>query len=281
MTPDGHGERVIESSAVAEQTPDGVHELVRRWTPQAPPWATVVIVHGIGEHSGRYEQVGSLLAVAGLSVVAFDLVGFGASGGSRGDIHDWVSYLDQVERHVQRALTTNQPVALFGHSMGGLIATEYALAERPPPTLLVLSAPALRGGRAWQRAAAPVLGRMVPRLSIPNAITGDQLSRDPAVGEAYFSDPLVFTKSSTRLGAQLFAAMERTRRVLTSLQVPTLVMHGGLDSLVSPTASLPFEAIGVAERRLYPALRHELFNEPEGPALVAEVIEWIKSRLGG
>ncbi|MGH8927236.1 MAG: alpha/beta fold hydrolase, partial [Acidimicrobiia bacterium] len=168
---------------------------------------------------------------------------------------------------------------LLGHSMGGLIALEYALSDRPRPDLMVLSAPALGGGSAWQRAVAPILARLYPTLSLPTRITGDMLSRDPAVGEAYLADPLVSSKATTRLGAAIFAAQDRVLGALQGLSVPTLVIHGEQDSLVPTVSSQPLASVPGVERRVLSGLRHEMFNEPEGPEVVAEVIEWINSRI--
>lgn len=279
MWPGDEERVVIESVPVTATTAGGVEELGRVWRPPGEPWAEVVLVHGLGEHSGRYEHVGGQMAEAGLAVTSFDLVGQGATGGRRADVEDWAVFLDQVESHVSAALASGRPVVLYGHSMGGLISLEYALSERPQPTLLVLSAPALFGGAAWQRALAPIVGRLVPTLSIPNKISGEQLSHDPAVGIAYFADPLVQTKSTGRLGAGIFSAMERCRGSLERLRVPTLVVHGGADTVVPPTASLPLAGLAGVERRLYPKLRHETHNEPEGPEVLAETIGWIRARL--
>lgn len=253
-------------------------QLVRTWTPDGEPRAEVVIVHGIAEHSGRYERTGGILADHGYGVRAMDLIGYGATGGRRGDVADWALYLDQVQEQIEAA--KGRPVVLLGHSMGGLIALEYAIAERPRPDLLVLSAPALRGGAPWQHKLAPVLARIAPVLPVPNALKGEQLSRDPSVGEAYFSDPLVYTSATARMGHQLFTAMARVRDAVDRLRVPTLVLHGGDDTIVPPSASEILEGVAGVERRLYPGLRHELFNEPEGPEILAEVAQWIRDRLG-
>lgn len=259
--------------------PDGTAELVRSWEPEGEPWGHLVIVHGLGEHSGRHEFLGETASAEGLQVVAFDLIGHGASGGRRGHIDDWTRFLDQVEMHVGEAMSSGQPVALYGHSMGGLVALDYALSERPRPHVLVLSAPALYGGAAWQRAVAPLAARMAPSLTLPTAITGEQLSRDPSVGEAYFADPLVLTKATTSLGARLFSSMERVLEAVPGLDIPTLVVHGGADTVVPPQSSLPLAELDVVERRLYPRLRHELHNEPEGPQVVGEIVGWIRGRL--
>lgn len=270
----------IASTAEPRTHPSCGSQLVRSWRPPGEARAEVVLVHGLGEHCGRYERTGSLLAEAGLAVTAPDLVGFGATGGKRGDVEDWALYLDQVETFVTEARETGHPVVLLGHSMGGLIALEYALSERTRPDLLVLSAPGLEGGAAWQRKVAPVMAKVAPKLAIPNAIKGEQLSRDPDVGEAYFADPLVFTSSSTRLGAELFAAMDRVTQAQHRLDIPTLVLHGGADTIVPPSCTVALGSQEGVERRLYPRLRHEIFNEPEGPQVVADVIEWIGERLG-
>lgn len=271
----------MTSTAFPAKTPNGTHELVRRWQPEGGTRVEMVLCHGLAEHSGRYEEVGDRLAAAGIAVTAYDQIGFGASGGRRAWVDQWSDVLDQIQRHVESAKETGLPVVLLGHSGGGLFALEYALAERPAPDLLVLSAPSLDGGAAWQRLVAPVLAAVLPKLSIPNALKGVQLSRDPAVGDAYFSDPLVETKTTTRYGNEMFSAMTRVRAASDGLDVPTLVLHGAADSIVPPQGSAALGDLDIVERRLYPALRHELFNEPEGPEIVDEVITWINDHLAG
>jgi alpha-beta hydrolase superfamily lysophospholipase len=268
----------VTSVARPADTVGGHTELVREWTASNDRWGTVLLVHGLGEHSGRYERVGERMAAAGLDVVGFDLIGFGASSGPRADVEDWSLWLDQVEGHMRR-LSDRGPVFLLGHSMGGLIALDYVVSQHvPAPSALVLSAPALGGGRAWQRPAALLLGRLAGGLRVPNMIRGEQLSRDPKVGEAYFADPLVVTSSTARLGAALFSAMGRVAGKVDSIGVPTLVLHGGDDTIVPAAVTAPLAAVPAVERRLYPRLRHELFNEPEGMEVVDEVVDWLRSR---
>ena len=260
-------------------TRTGIEELRRIWHPEDEPWADLVIVHGIGEHSGRHERTGAILAGRGIAVSSFDLVGFGGSGGARGDIDRWTTYLDQLEDVIAEGHRTSRPLALFGQSMGGLLVLEYALAERPAPDALVLVAPALRGGAFWQRLLAPVAAAFAPGVSLPNGLRGDQLSRDPAVGEDYFADPLVHPKSTFRLGNELFSAMARVRRALDHLDVPTLVVHGGLDTVVPPMSTAPMAALRGVDRRLLTTLRHEPLSEPEGPEVAAEIADWLRNTL--
>jgi len=269
----------VTSIAQPAQTPAGVHELVRRWTPDGDIRAEMVLCHGIAEHSGRYETVGDRFAGSGIAVTAYDQIGFGASGGRRAWVESWSDVLDQIQAHVEAAKATNRPTILLGHSGGGLFALEYLLSERPQPDLAVLSAPAISGGAAWQRTLAPILAAIAPRLEVPNKLDGAQLSRDPAVGEAYFADPLVYPKTTASYGHQMFTAMERVRGVVDRLALPTLVIHGATDSIVPPQASAILGDLPSVERRLYPVLRHELFNEPEGMDVVDDVIAWIDRHL--
>ncbi|MEX1126893.1 MAG: lysophospholipase [Acidimicrobiia bacterium] len=254
-------------------------EQVRVWAPESAPKAVVVLVHGIAEHCGRYERTGSLLSDAGFMVRSFDLIGFGASGGPRGDIADWSLYHDQIERHVIWAREQGAPVVLMGHSMGGNLAAGYVQAGRTAPDLLVLSAPALGGGAGWQRALSGVFSKIAPSLAIPNSLKGEQLSRDPAVGEAYFADPLVYAKTTPRLGAALFAAMAEVTENATRIEIPTLVLQGGADTIVPPQSTAILGEVPGVERRLHPGLRHEILNEPEGPEIVAEIVAWISDHL--
>lgn len=232
--PDGRAEEPDNSGPATGSTAPGAYGTLlhlRHWQPAGKPWATVLLVHGIGEHSGRYERTGSLLAEAGLDVHAFDLRGHGRSGGPRVYVRDWDDYLDDVESRLAAVRRPGVPLVLFGYSMGALIALTYVCSTRPAPELLVLSAPPLDARvPAWQRALASALGRLAPNLIIANPIAGDQLSHDRAVGTEYFADPLVQPGSTARLGSELLKAMKCGRAGLGRLKVPTLVIHGGSDT---------------------------------------------------
>lgn len=254
-------------------------ELIREWVPEGEPRACIVLVHGLAEHSGRYERAGSMLADAGYRVRSFDLIGAGASGGRRWDIDDWSRYHDQIGSHVEWARDQGKPVVLMGHSLGGALCLGYVLSPRPRPDLLVLSAPALTGAAGWQRAIAPVAAKLTPTLAVPNNLDGSYLSRDPAVAEAYFADPLVVTKSTCRFGAQLFDEMDRLNAGLENLDIPTLVFHGGADRIVPTSSSEVLGELENVDRKVYEGLRHETMNEPEGPEIVTDLIIWLNARV--
>lgn len=270
----------MTSSVQIGITRTGATELTRRWRGENR-WASLLIVHGLGEHSGRYERLGGSLARAGMEVFGFDLPGHGASGGRRADLSSWNSYLEQVADNLGRAREAGLPVVLLGHSLGGLIAVSYTRSRHPRPDLVVLSAPALGANLpAWKRWAAPLLGGFLPGLPVPNRIRPRDLSRDPAVGEAYRADPLTTTRTRARLGAMILERMETFRLSQDDYDAPTLLLHGGDDEVVPPAATARLGELRNVERRVYPGLRHEIFNEPEGPQLAEEMIAWIRGRVG-
>jgi acylglycerol lipase len=260
---------------------DGTDILIRHWpaSEAAGSWASVLLVHGLGEHSGRYEHVGDRMAAAGLDVHAYDHRGNGGSGGRRGHVDRWSEYHDDLEERLLavRAAAHGNPVVVYGHSMGGLIVLGYLLSERPDPDLVVLSSPGLDSTLAtWKKRLAPTLGRIVPTLAVPNDIDGATLSRDPSVAEKVGADPLAAKASTARFGAEALAEQARVRRDYAGLTLPTLVLHGLDDGLVPERASEILGTLPNVERRTYPGLRHELHNEPEGPAIVDEIIAWIR-----
>ena len=278
---------MTESTTTIATADDGTPILVRRWASNGEPWGSVLMVHGIAEHSGRYEHVGDWLSEARLAVEAYDQRGFGGSGGRRAFVDRWSQTHDDLEARLAavRDAAGDRPVAIFGHSLGGLLALGYVVAKpaRPLPDALVVSAPALDSTvPGWKRAVARVLGRVAPTVALPNDFDGGVLSRDPAVGAAYLADPLNRHATTTRYAAEALAEQRRVRAVIAGLDrmpVPTLVYHGGDDSLVPPPMSEPLSRLGGAIRRTYPGLRHESHNEPEGEDVIADVVAWLRSVL--
>lgn len=262
-----------------EETRDGETQLVRRWSVTAPRGA-LLLVHGIGEHSGRYVHVGEFLASAGIDVVAYDNRGFGQSGGRRAHIDDFQTFLDDIEDHLAQRRQLGVPVILMGHSLGGLMATTYLVSDRPQPDLAVLSSPALAAEvPRWQRIAAPILGRVVPSLFIKGTQMNGLLSRDEEVERAYHEDPLVILGATAGLGKAIFETMEETSSRIERIRVPTYVLHGENDELVPQAASLPLRDLPNVTYRSWPGLRHECMNEPERFEVLGEIRDWLDGRL--
>lgn len=257
---------------------DGVTLLTRNWE-RPDPRAQILLIHGLGEHSGRWEHVGGFFVDRGYAVNSFDLRGHGASGGRRVHIEDYNEFLDDVELMLAE-MPDDTPSVIYGHSMGGLIGTGYAVSDRPQPDYYVLSAPALEADiPAALQIASKLLRRVVPKLPLPNSVKGEQLSRDASVGERYFADPLVQTKATANFGTVMLEAMTSVRERLDHFTQPALVIHGADDPLVPPQASAPLAAVPSVERKLFPGLRHETHNEPERDEVLGFVADWLDNQL--
>lgn len=240
----------------------------------------MLIVHGIGEHSGRYEHVGSFFADQRIDTLAFDQRGFGQSGGRRAFVKSFDQYLDDVEILLAERRELGLPVILLGHSLGGLVVTTYLVSDRPQPDLAVISAPALEADvPAWQKLLAPVLGRLLPKQHIPQAIDGKLLSRDVEVQQAYVDDPLVIAGATAGLGNEIFTTMASTKAALDRVRVPAYVLHGAEDRLVPPSASEALGRLPEVTRKVWDGLRHECMNEPEQGEVLAAIAEWLDGQL--
>lgn len=270
-------------------TRDGLTLRTRHWAPTGEPWASLLLVHGLSEHSGRYERVGDWLAAAGIDTWAYDQRGWGGSSGPRGDLERWDDLLDDLAERLAALRTVSppgRPLVLYGHSMGGLVATGYVLSDRPRPDLLVLSAPGIDSGHSRTlRLLATTVDRIAPTWRPPAIHHGALLSRDPAVGEAFRVDPLAVHDPTARFGARAFAAQRTTREALDRLRasgrpfpVRTLVIHGDDDRVVPAASSERYAAFPNVDRRLWPGLRHEVHNEPEGEQVIGEVIAWLREQ---
>lgn len=282
-------------------TRDGLIQLRRRWsaaglessTATGPAAgressagqarAVVCLLHGVAEHSGRYEHVGAALAGRGFEVVAVDHRGHGRSGGRRGHVDRWSQYLDDVDDQMAEIRGLGLPVVMLGHSLGGLMALSYCVEGRPAPDLLAVSAPALGYAldrpRQFLRLAGPVLASLAPTATVGINRDLSLLATDPEVAAEAASDPLWNREVTISLGWQVLRAAVRTRACLDHLEVPVLCVHGRDDHLVPAAASEILASAAGAERRVYEGLRHEVFNEPTGLNVLAEVIDWIEANL--
>lgn len=252
------------------------------WLPDAPPSAVLLVVHGLGEHSGRYGNVVNHFVPRGYAVYALDHYGHGQSDGQReyverfdDYIHTLKIFFDQVHGWQPRP-----PIFLMGHSLGGLISAVYLLDDQAGLAGAVLSAPAVKAPKLSP--ALLVMGRLLsvvaPKLGVL-ALDASAVSRDPEVVRAYVNDPLVFTgKTTARLGAETIAAMQRVQAGAAAITLPLLILQGGADRLVDPAgAELLYQAAGSADKTLktYPGLYHEIYNEPEHEQVLGDVEAWL------
>jgi len=254
----------------------------RGWT-VGDPAGTVVMVHGLHEHGGRYRHVAERLAAAGYACYAPDHPGHGRSAGTRGNIGSMTAAVAGVAGTVRLAGERHpgMPLFVYGHSLGGLIALQY-LTGAPDARIrgAVISAPALDTSVATGvlRKVVPVLSRLLPDLGILS-LDAETISRDPAVVAAYRADPLTFTgKVRARTGSEMMLAAAGMPERLRSLTMPLFVLHGGDDRLVPPAASelVPAHA-GSADvtRTVYDGLYHEPHSEPEQQQVLDDVVAWL------
>lgn len=267
-------------------TADGLRIHHQSWLPDAAPRAAVMLLHGLGEHSGRYAHVAEALNRAGCAVHTFDLRGHGRSEGKRVFVRSYDEFLDDIAQF--RTLVEQRhpgvPLVVLGHSMGGNLAVGHAL-DRPDGIVgLVLSAPALAVGSDLTPAklkAIRMIAKVAPGVR-PEGIDAEALSRDPAVVAAYRADPLVYTgKISAGLGAALIDAMQRFPARYGELTMPILVLHGTADRLTGVSGSRALEAAvpGSVTAHYYEGLYHEVFNEPEQRQVLADLTAWLDGLL--
>jgi len=257
----------------------------RRWEPDGPARAVVGLVHGLGEHSGRYGHVAARLTDAGYAVCAFDLRGHGRSGGRRGDTRLADTFGD-VDRLLAGAADRypGVPAFLYGHSLGGLVVLAYTLARRPAVAGVVSSAPALETALREQKvkvAAVRLLAPLLPHVTLPSGLDADGISRDPAVVAAYRADPLVHDKASLGFGRDAITAADSALAGAAGFPVPLLLLHGGADRLTYPAGSRAFAAaLGptTCTLKIYDGLFHELHNEPEQAEVLSDVIRWLDEK---
>jgi alpha-beta hydrolase superfamily lysophospholipase len=237
----------------------------------------VLIAHGIGEHARRYDHVADALVADGAAVYAPDHYGHGHSAGERALVADIEAYVDDLHLVAQRAGAEHPglPVVLIGHSLGGVIATRYAQRYMHELAALVLSGPVIGGNPAFE----PLLA-MDPMPDVPIDLAA--LSRDPAVGEAYAADPLIYHGPLHRQSLQTIFDAVQTIAQGPKLECPTLWIHGELDPLVPYAATREagdrLRTDQVAEK-MYPGAMHEVFNETNQDEVIADVIAFIDEHV--
>lgn len=264
---------------------DGQKLYVRDW-PHPSAVGAVLLVHGLGEHSGRYEQLAQWFLSRGYAVRSYDQRGHGHTPGQASALRHADDLLQDLAAVYQDyAASLGYAPLLLGHSMGGAVALRTVLDGRIEPPGLVLSSPALRSYEApWLRKLARVLTRIAPNLPLRNGLQLDGLSHDAKVIEAYRNDPLCSNRVTPRLADFIFRAGASSITDAWRLPVPTLLLVAGSDRLVDPSGSREFARGAWATKRLtsrfFDTLYHELFNETETGRhqVLMQLAEWLRRR---
>ncbi|MHB8718887.1 MAG: alpha/beta hydrolase [Candidatus Dormibacteria bacterium] len=259
----------------------------REWLPPAGAAGTVVIAHGINEHGGRYEHVAARLTAAGWMVAAADHRGHGRSGGRRAAVERFGHWVSDLDTYITAVLAdAPQPLFLLGHSLGGLIASIYALDHAERLAGLIVTSPAVM----LPAAVSPLqirLGRLLSRYGANLPIVPlrrDAVSRDPGVVHDYLSDPLVHSgRVRARTGAEILDATIEIQRRAAEITLPLLAMQGTVDLLVDPGAAAWLEThVGSPDTtlRVYDGLYHEILNEPERDQVLDDIVAWLEAHRG-
>jgi alpha-beta hydrolase superfamily lysophospholipase len=266
---------------------DGVNIAVRDWPLLAGMRlrGVVVLVHGLGEHSGRYGRLADHLNSWGFAVRGYDQYGHGESSGPRGALPTplrLVEDLVDVAESTRLRMGSEVPLIVLGHSLGGLIAA-CAVARGMDAQALVLSSPAF-GARvnAFQKLLLATVPRLAPGLAFSNGLNPELLSHDPQVAAAYRSDPLVHDRITGRLARFILHAGRDVVSRAADWRLPTLLMYAGADRLVDPTGSRAFAAAAptpVVTSHCFDAMYHEIFNESESRPVYARLMQWLDERF--
>jgi len=250
--------------------------------PDSPPRGRVLLVHGLGEHMGRYAHVAEQLRSWGFAVRGYDQYGHGQSVGLRGDMKNARSVMADLGCviDVTRKLTLAQgkPLILLGHSMGGLIAGKAVAEAFRQVDGLVMSSPALAADmNGFQKILLRLLPRIAPHLCVDNGLKSQFLARDPQVVQDYLKDPLVHRKISASLAEWIVAQGPQVLAKAAEWTVPTLLMYAGQDQLVAPRGSALFAANApVCVRSIvFETMYHEIFNDPEKKLVFDGLKDWL------
>ncbi len=268
-------------------TPDGAGIYTQAWLPDVKPQAIMLIVHGLGEHSGRYANYVNYFVPRGYALYGFDTRGHGRSSGARGHVDHFERYVDDVDRRAAQARSDwpGTPLFVLAHSLGSLMGLSYARQYPDRLTGLIVTGTALQDALQlppWKRSLATALSRVTPALKMNNGIALSGLSHDPAVIAAYEADPLTHTWGTPRLATETEVVRAQIRQGATTWRVPTLMLHGGADLICVPDGARLFAAQtppGVVEYRSYPGLYHEIHNEPEKEQVFGAIETWLQRRL--
>ena len=268
------------------QDQEGITFFVQGWEPEnGNPKALVVLVHGLGEHTGRYAHVGKALTRAGYALAGFDLRGHGKSGGARGHAPSLDAYMQDIRQFfsLMELRYPAIPRFLYGHSLGGLLVLAYAIQYGTGLKGAIANEPALRSSLQEQKAKIAMvrlLGSLAPTMTVQSGLNAATLSRDPAVVDAYRKDPLVHDSVSLGFGKAALHAIDFCFARARDFPVPLLIMHGTGDKINYFSASEDFAKL-VSESgrdvtlRLWNDLYHEVHNEPEKGDVFQFMIEWL------
>jgi len=276
----------MQEKTMLWQSIDGYQLFARHWKPEEEIKAVICLVHGMGEHSGRYQDWAERLVAAGYAVFAIDLRGHGKSAGERGDVLSFDHFGDDLDLMLEQAQNSlsKKPLFFYGHSMGGMLTLFYLVQRRPQITGAIITSPYLHSAfdlRIMQTLMIKVMGRVVPRMGVPSRLEVQGLSRDPAVIAAYRHDPLVHERFTTGFGKSCLQAIRYIFEHAAEITIPLLLMHGTGDRITfdSGTKKIASLLSNNCTLKIWKGLYHELHNEPEKDQVFDYLNSWLENQL--
>lgn len=278
----------VETSLSSYIAADGTHLALQEWNVGSGQSVrgTVLIVHGLGEHIGRYVHVAQQLNAWGFDVRGYDQWGHGESEGERGSLPSNTKLLDDLTDVVDSLrlhMPPEMPLILLGHSMGGLVVARFVSLRMRPVDGCILSSPALDPGLSgFQKFLVSVLPRIAPNLRVGNGLNAEFISHDPAVVTAYQTDPRVHDRISARLASFIATAGPATVATAVQWVVPTLLMYAGDDRLLNADGSRTFAATApkrTVTAQCFETMYHEIFNELDASLVFATLQRWLDKRF--
>jgi acylglycerol lipase len=257
------------------------------WLPESDAKAVLFIVHGLGEHSGRYMNVVNHFVPLGYAAYALDHLGHGKSEGGREEVQRFEDFTDPLTIYYDmvKGWQAGKPVFILGHSLGGLITTYYLLDNQDKFKGAIISAPAIKISEnisSMTITMSKILSKVAPKAGVL-ALDASMISRDPEVVKAYASDPLVFHgKTPARLAAEMLRAMLRVKEKLHKISLPFIAIQGCEDKLVDPGgAQMLYDGASSKDKtiKVYEGCYHEVFNEPERAVVLKDVETWLAERV--
>jgi alpha-beta hydrolase superfamily lysophospholipase len=277
----------METNEWKWKTKDGLDMYSQAWIPAGKAKGVVCLVHGVGEHIGRYQADGEALAAAGYILAGFDQRGFGRSEGQRGHTPSLEAYFDDIDLFL--AETTRKypdlPCFLYGHSMGGVLVLAYTPLRQPAVAGVIATGPGLKTSIEEQKLKvmlAKLLGNILPTLSMQSGIDANMLSRDPEVANLYTLDPLVHTTITAGWGKSMLKAVQLVFENAPRFPLPLLLMHGTKDEIAYPSSSQIYAELAPKDKltlKMWEGFKHELHTDPEKAQVFQVMVDWLAKQL--
>ena len=255
-----------------------------KWCPDVQSRGVILLVHGLGEHIGRYHHVIDKFINAGYVVVGFDHPGHGKSGGKRGYIRSFDDYLTIIDQLITdiKSVYSGLPLFIYGHSLGGEIVLYYCLKRNPDLKGAIVTSPVVGVGDQSKSKVTLVklIAKLVPKMVIENDLELDALSRDPEVVQKYKDDPLVHPKVGVTLGLGMIEAGNYILANGAKFPNQLLLLQGADDRIVSVDATRQFANLGSTNVSYieWKGGYHELHNEPDKGSVLNTILNWISER---